>query len=268
MLTPVNGIRLNVERAGRGDPLLLLHGFTGSVATWAPYQPIWTAQRQTIAIDIIGHGASDSPEDPERYGLGRGAADLLALLDRLGIEQIDLLGYSMGARLALHLATTAPARVRTLILESGSPGLADSAERDARCRADHALADRIEREGLTAFVDHWERLPLFASQERLPAAVRAALRAQRLRNDPRGLANSLRGMGTGRQEPLWDRLADLPMPVLLIVGAMDEKYVHLARRMAALLPATRLVAIPDAGHAVHLEQPGAFGDAIAGFLAG
>jgi len=259
---------LNVECRGRGPALVLLHGFTGSVETWRPHLASLGAHRQTIAVDLLGHGGSDSPADPERYRIERCTADLLALLDQLGVERAAVLGYSMGTRVALHLAVTAPDRVRRLILESGSPGLADPAERAARVRADAALADRIEQEGVWAFVRDWEQLPLFASQARLPAEVRAGLRAQRLRNNPVGLANSLRGMGAGRPEPLWDRLGALQIPTLLLVGELDGKYRGLAQQMAGLLPAARVAVIPNAGHAVHLEQPDAFDAAVVEYLAG
>ena len=130
----------------------------------------------------------------------------------------------------------------------------------------NALADSIELEGLEAFVDRWERLPLFASQAALAEDTRAALHAQRLRNDPLGLANSLRGMGTGQQESLWERLAGLDVRTLLLAGALDAKYRTLARDMLALLPKACAVVVPGAGHAVHLEQPQAFAKNVLEFL--
>lgn len=262
----VNGIELNVERAGTGQPLLLLHGFTGSTETWAPVLQRLGAESQIVAIDLIGHGRSDAPADWTRYGFERCVADLLVLLDTLGIARTDLIGYSLGARVALHLATAAPERVRGLILESASPGLADPAERRARLESDGALADEIERAGLQAFVDGWERQPLFASQRSLPAAERLMLRSQRLRSDPRGLANSLRGMGAGRQEPLWERLPGLATPTLILVGELDRKYCELGRQLAADLPDARLGVVPGAGHTIHLEQPGHFADVVLPFL--
>ncbi len=262
----VNGISLNVEFAGSGQPLLLLHGFTGNATLWDPFLPLLTRHRRTIAVDLIGHGRSDSPRDPERYTMERCTEDLRAVLDALEVARTDVLGYSMGGRVALHLAAAAPTRVRALILESASPGLADLAERHARITADEALADALERDGLAAFVDRWERLPLFASQASLPTEVRVRLRAQRLQNNPLGLANSLRGMGTGRQEPLWNRLASLQVPTLLLVGELDQKYRELAHKMAAALPLATVEVVRGAGHAVHLEQPAAFVAAVSAFL--
>jgi 2-succinyl-6-hydroxy-2,4-cyclohexadiene-1-carboxylate synthase len=262
----VNDITLNVERSGAGRPLLLLHGFTGGATTWSPHLAQLALGFHTIAPDLIGHGRSDVPPDPARYRMERCVADLLALLDALGVERADVLGYSMGGRVALHLAAAAPARVGALVLESSSPGIADPAERAARIAADEALADEIERAGLAAFVERWERLPLFASQAVLPEVVLERQRAQRLRNDPRGLANSLRGMGAGRQEPLWDRLAALAAPTLLIAGELDAKYCAITSHMAAALPNARTAIVPNAGHAVHLEQANAFVRNVLEFL--
>lgn len=266
MRLTVNGVRLNVEVAGAGEPLLLLHGFTGSLENWRGHVGAWSARFQTVAVDLLGHGLSDAPADPARYAMEPCVADLAAVLDQLGLGRAGVLGYSMGGRVALHLAAAHPGRVSALILESASPGLATPEERAARIVADEALAGRLERDGLEAFVDYWERLPLFASQARLPEPARAALRAQRLKNRPAGLANSLRGLGTGAQPSLWERLPEVQAPVLLIAGALDEKFTAIGRQMASRLPAAQLALVPDAGHAVHLEQPEAFRALVTHFL--
>lgn len=266
MLFTLNDIFLHLETVGVGRPLLLLHGFTGAAASWAGHLAVLAQGRQVVAPDLLGHGASAAPEDPTRYRIEHCVADLLALLDALNAPQVDLLGYSMGGRIALSLACAAPARIGRLVLESASPGLADPVQRAARAASDDALADSIEREGLAAFVARWEALPLFASQQALPEATRAALRTQRLRSNPRGLAGSLRGMGTGQMRPLWQELPRLRLPVLLLAGALDRTYCDLAHRMAAQLPNARLAIIPDAGHTIHLEQPDVFQQTVLAFL--
>lgn len=262
---PVNGVHLNVEVRGQGPALLLLHGFTGSAATWTPDLEAWRGFT-TVAVDLLGHGGSDCPADPRRYRMERCVEDLVALLDRLDVRRAAALGYSMGGRVALHLALRAPERLWALALESASPGIDDASEREARARSDADLAEAIERDGVEAFVERWQALPLFASQARLPAAVREEVRRQRLGNDPRGLAGSLRGLGAGRQEPLLARMGGIRMPVLVLAGALDDKYCALARRMAAAVPCARMEIVPDAGHAAHLERPRAFADAVRGFL--
>ncbi|MDO8611872.1 MAG: 2-succinyl-6-hydroxy-2,4-cyclohexadiene-1-carboxylate synthase [Dehalococcoidia bacterium] len=261
----VNGVCLNVEVTREGPAVLLLHGFTGSAASWAPFMGAWHGFT-LIAPDLLGHGASDHPADSGHYSMERCVEDLLALLDRLSVGRVAVVGYSMGGRVALHLALAAPERLWALVLESVSPGIDDPGERAARRESDEALAGAIEREGVEAFVARWESQPLFASQARLPPAVRDELRRQRLRNSAQGLANSLRGMGAAAQEPLWDRLREVQAPALLIAGALDAKYCALARRMAQGLPRARVEIVPDAGHAVHLEQPEAFAGAVRAFL--
>ncbi len=247
-------------------PLVLLHGFTGSVDNWLPLQRMLQPTRTTIAIDLLGHGKSDAPTDPARYGMAASADDLRTLLAAVAPGPVDLLGYSMGGRLALYVALTQPTLVRRLILESASPGLADPAARAARVESDEALATRIERSGIAAFVERWEAIPLFASQRILPAATRVWLRNQRLQNRPRGLANSLRGMGTGVQPALWDRLSTLAVPTLLLTGALDTKFCAIAAEMATQLPIVEWQKVPAVGHTIHLEEPTAFQTAIRPFL--
>lgn len=262
----VNGVTYRVRVIGDGPAIVLLHGFTGDLHTWDGLVPVFAKTHRTIAVDLLGHGGTDAPTDPERYRMERCVDDLAALLEGLRVERASLLGYSMGGRVALHFAAAVPDKVNTLVLESASPGIADPVERAARIESDEALADAIERDGIAAFVDRWERLPLFGSQRRLPAEVRSAQRARRLDNRAAGLANSLRGMGAGAQRPLVDDLAGMSMPSLLIAGELDEKYCAIVREMAAAMPNARAVIIPDAGHNVHLERPDDFADTVVAFV--
>jgi 2-succinyl-6-hydroxy-2,4-cyclohexadiene-1-carboxylate synthase len=262
-----DGLSLNVERAGTGRPFVLLHGFTGASTSWQFMAAALAERAQPIAIDIVGHGRSDSPPEVDRYRMRPAVDDLVAALVSTGHDSGAVwLGYSLGARVALQVAVHRPEAVTALILESGSPGLAGPDERAARVASDEALADRIEREGLEAFVDYWQSIPLWDSQQRLPAEVHAALRRQRLANDPVGLANSLRGMGTGAQDPLHDRLAAVAVPTLLVTGALDLKFTQIAAEMAVAMPRAETCVIPEAGHAAHLEQPAAFQAAVFAFL--
>ena len=262
----LNSLPFYVERTGNGPPLLLLHGFTGSADEWAALLPALTPLREVVAVDLIGHGRSAAPHDPTRYSFEHCVTDLVALLDALGLARTDVLGYSLGGRVALHLATAAPERVGALLLESTSPGIADPAERAARAASDDALADRIEREGLAWFVEHWASIPLFASQQALPVVERAALRERRLRGSAVGYANSLRGMGAGRQTNLWERLPTLHAPALLVSGALDLKYVAILTQMAERMAGARHISVPGAGHTVHLEQREAFAQLVVGYL--
>ena len=243
-------------------PILLLHGFTGSTAEWADVTPRLAPFRQVIAVDLPGHGQSLA----DQCSMENCVSEMLAMMEDRGHAQFDTLGYSLGGRVALHLALAAPERVRSLILESASPGIADPAERAARAAADDALADQIMANGIAWFADYWQAIPLFASQASLPTEARAALRERRLRNSPAGLATSLRGMGTGRQESLWPRLDTITMPTLLMTGELDIKFKAINRQMAVLMPSARHTSLPGAGHTAHLERPEAFAELVVGFL--
>lgn len=218
-----------------------------------------------MLVDLPGHGRHAGITAPWRFTL----EGMDATLDRAsGGEPMDLVGYSMGGRLALAYTVRNPGRVRSLVLESASPGLADAEERARRREEDEVLARRLETEGVERFVDHWEALPLFESQRGLPQEVRSRHRALRLRNDPRSLAAALRGLGTGALPSYWDALGGITVPVLLVVGSLDLKFVEIARRMAGLLTDARVAEVPGAGHAVHLERPAAWLEAVTGFLGG
>jgi 2-succinyl-6-hydroxy-2,4-cyclohexadiene-1-carboxylate synthase len=161
----------------------------------------------------------------------------------------------MGGRLALGMAVDHPARVSSLILESATAGIQHEKERLQRVEADQELATRIEEVGIETFADEWERLPIWESQRTLPVEVLQVQREIRLRNRAVGLANSLRGMGQGAQPSYWDRLDEIDVPVLLMAGALDRKFVGIAGQMGARIAGAKLSVIPDAGHAVHLERP-------------
>ena len=263
---PINGHHYHAVVSGAGSPILLLHGFTGDVSAWQNLRPALEKSHRVIALDILGHGGSDSPASVECYRMERTAVDIMALLDQLAAGKIHLLGYSMGGRLALYLAWRYADRFRSLILESASPGLHSQQARAERMRRDHHLADQIEAKGIEWFVDFWEGLPLWDSQRTLPPAVLSAQRRQRLGNDPLGLANSLRGMGSGAQPSLWEELPRLNLPTQLIVGRLDRKFLRINREMAAAMPQAALKVVPNAGHRVHLENPRVLNETVLSFL--
>jgi 2-succinyl-6-hydroxy-2,4-cyclohexadiene-1-carboxylate synthase len=262
-----NALAFRVVHQGCGEPLVLLHGFTGSVESWRPFFDALSRAHHVHAIDLIGHGQSAAPEDRTRYAYDRALDDLAAVLDELGIERAAWLGYSLGGRLALGVAITHPERVSALILESATAGIRDESERAKRRGSDEALASRIEENGTEAFVAEWEALPMWSSQRSLAPEVRASQHEQRLANSPIGLANSLRGMGQGAQPSLWDRLGEIRVPTLLIAGALDTKFADLAGQMHHGIPDAELELVPGAGHAVHLESPRQFAEIVREFLA-
>lgn len=255
MMLPVRDAVYHLHRCGEGPALLMLHGFTGSGRNWQWVQPELCRAHTLLMPDLLGHGRTSAPPDPQRYRMEEAALDLIMLMDQQGIDCFDLLGYSMGGRLGLYMAAKYPQRIRRVILESSSPGLADEGERRARRESDAELADFIETEGMGPFVERWGRIPLFATQSSVAPERQMALREQRLTNTPQGLANSLRGMGTGEQPSLWSALPEMSVPVLLITGEADTKFTRIAEAMQASLPNARHQHVTGAGHAVHFEEP-------------
>lgn len=173
-------------------------------------------------------------------------------------DRFVLCGYSLGGRLALHVALAAPERVSRLVLLASGPGIEDATERAQRRAADRALAEEIEAGSIEQFAERWCSQPMFASD---PEPVAALARADYLRNRPEDLAAVLRGLGTGEMASLWDRLPELLMPVTVLTGDRDTKFQEIAWRMVELLPDVCLK-IASGGHRLPLESPRAVATAI------
>jgi 2-succinyl-6-hydroxy-2,4-cyclohexadiene-1-carboxylate synthase len=238
--------------------LVLLHGFTHTGASWDQVGAGLAERYRPLAPDIRGHGSASGVEPVSLDAV-------IGDLDSLAPPTFTLAGYSMGGRIALHLALARPERIKRLVLIGASPGLADPAERSARRASDERLADEIERSTIEAFAQRWAQTPVLAG---LPADVAAAVHEDRLRSTPDGLARALRGLGTGALPSLWDRLGELRTPVTLIVGERDQKFRGIATQMARVLPQARVEVVAGVGHAVHLEAPGRVAEIIGGSAAG
>jgi len=262
----MSGSTLHFVRHGRGPALVLLHGFTGSGQGMAEITQPLEQDYETLALDLPGHGQSTGPVRPDTDGFDECVDDLVATLESAGHHRAHWLGYSMGARLALGCAVRHPGSVESLVLLGGRAGIVDPVERAARRREDAVLAARIESVGVETFVDEWLAQPMFATLRRRGARFLAEQRRQRVSNSARGLADSLRRLGPGAQPPLFDALPNVAVPVLLVAGALDRKFVALAHALAGQLPQAEICEIADAGHAAHLEQPEAFVHAVQDFL--
>ena len=233
--------------AGVPEPLILLHGFTQTGRGWDEVVCHLDRERyRPLAPDLRGHGAAGPRRPADFDACVRDIASLAA-------GSFALAGYSMGGRLALHVAFAHPALVERLVLVSSTAGIADDAARATRRLEDERRADEIERDGVEAFLERWLALPLFAG---LPPD--AAGLDERRANTTAGLASSLRLAGAGAQASLGDRLGTLTMPVLLVAGALDTKFVGIAEQMAAAIPTATLAIVAGAGHVVHVERPDKF----------
>ena len=240
------------------EVVTLLHGFTLNGASWDELVAKMPAGWKWIAPDLRGHATA--PTSPAT--MDDCAGDLVALWNHLGIERSHVVGYSMGGRLALHVAVRLPERTRSLLTIGAHAGLDEDA-RETRRQADEALAERIEHEGVESFVRHWESLPMFAGVKRRGPQFAAWLHGLRTGNKADGLAASLRGMGAGAMEPLWDGLEAIDLPCTFVAGEDDAPFMQAAARLKESVDGSRIRSVPDSGHSVQFEQP----DATASILA-
>jgi 2-succinyl-6-hydroxy-2,4-cyclohexadiene-1-carboxylate synthase len=235
------------------EDIILLHGFGGTHRAWDGVVALLDRERyRPAAFDLPGHGEAADVPRPITFA---GCVDYVLARSP---ERFTLCGYSLGGRVALHIALAAPERMRRLVMVSSSPGMEGSSARAERRRADRAFAHQLEHGPYEEFIESWRSQPLFAGE---PPEVGARAREDQLRNRPDAMATVLRSLSPGDAAPLWDRLAEITMPVVVLVGERDDKYQALGRRMAKRLPHGELLIVPG-GHGLPLENPGA----VAGVL--
>ncbi len=235
------------------ESVVLLHGFGGTHRAWDGVIAALDRERyRPLALDLPGHGDAADAERPITF------AGCVAHVLARGPERFALCGYSLGGRLALHVALAAPERVTRLVLVSSSAGIEDPRERAARSESDSRLARELEGAPFEDFIGRWRSQPLFADD---PPAVRALAREDQRRNRPDALAAVLRGIGTGEMASLWPQLGALELPVTIVVGARDAKFRALGERMAGMLADGALVVV-SGGHNLALESPRAVARAL------
>jgi len=250
------------EKSGTG--LIFLHGFMGSGEDWRGVAELVSRRWQAVLVDLPGHGASIGLA--EIASTWEGARGLVhGILESSECERYVLIGYSMGARIAIQMAIDAPARLVGLVIESGTAGWEDPSERDARRQIDRERAAELERVPVEAFVRGWYQQELFktlASRRDLLEEI-VGMRA---RNDPSELARAVTGLSVANQPNLWTRLGELRVPMLIVTGALDEKYEDIGDRISAATLRSRRVSIAACGHSVHSEAPAAFAEALERFV--
>ncbi len=226
--------------------IVLLHGFSGTHRAWDGVVARLDRERyRPLALDLPGHGTRAG--DPWPISFEQCVSTVLDAAP----ERFELCGYSLGGRVALHVALQAPERVSRLVLAGANPGIEDPAERAARLAADERVAQRLEDEPFEQWIESWRTQPLFADD---PPEVGERARADQRRNDPLALAAAMRGLSNGAMTPLWERLGELRMEVALIAGRRDEKFAAIAERAAAAIPEASLTLL-DGGHGLPLEDP-------------
>lgn len=245
-------------------PIVFLHGFTGRAADW---QFIFTkipTKFFPIAIDLIGHGETDSPENQDYYSCHAIIHQIDSIINQLNIKKFIIAGYSMGGRAALAYSLKNLQKIQAVILESTSPGIEDFCLKKERVEFDLLLSDKIKKEGVESFIEYWFNIPLFESLKKLPHFEDE--KKMRNQNNATGLANILSSFSTGLMPSLWSKLHLLEFPVLLLSGELDEKYTDINNEMKNKLPKAIHKSIPGCGHNVHLEKPELFTKFVLDFL--
>jgi 2-succinyl-6-hydroxy-2,4-cyclohexadiene-1-carboxylate synthase len=237
----------------------LVHGFAGHGESWAEVAGQLAAKgslagKRTVAsLTLPGHDPASSIEAGERF---EEILDHIILCINESIRApFEAVGYSMGGRVVLALLERRPELVSRAVLIGANPGIEDAGEREARARWERDWAELLAAEGIEAFVEQWEKLPIFATQEAVSPAAAARQRRVRLRHDPDALAAAMRGLGLAEMPNYWPELPRIDAPVRLVAGERDEKFRALAERMAGLLPHAEITIVPGAGHNVVLERP-------------
>ena len=263
-------IKLHFEKLGSSDSinntLVFLHGFTGSSNDWGNISSQFNEDYNIYAVDLIGHGKSDSPGNIYEYLTSSQIDQLAAAISSITKDKIILAGYSMGGRLALSFSYVYPEMLKGLILESTTAGIINEKLREIRRNSDNELANFILNNPIEKFVDYWMNLDIFSTQKNLPEEVLFKLKNDKLNNNKTGLANSLLGFGTGTMPPIFDKLKKINIKTLLISGELDKKYTTLNNEMLKLLPAGKHQIINNTGHNIHLEKPQIFYNVIKNFL--
>ena len=243
-----DGVAIFYEVHGNGEPLLLTHGFSSTSAMWQGQIEALAKDHKLVLWDMRGHGQSDYPDDPNAYSEQLTVGDMAAILDAVGADRAIVGGLSLGGYMSLAFCRAYPQRVRALLIIDTGPGFRKDDARGAWNKRACETAERFEREGLEVLKS--------ASRERSTVSHRNA----------RGLALAARGMLTQRDAKVIELLPDIKVPSLIVVGADDTPFLAASDYMAAKIPGARKVVVPSAGHAVNIDQPQAFVDAVVPFL--
>ncbi|MFQ5499417.1 MAG: 2-succinyl-6-hydroxy-2,4-cyclohexadiene-1-carboxylate synthase [Candidatus Zixiibacteriota bacterium] len=244
--------------------ILFLHGFMGSCHDWDEVTGYLTDFR-CVSLDLPGHGRTTTG-DRRSLSFEGCAKEIIRFMDDNRMDKTDIIGYSMGGRLALYLTIAYPDRFDRTLVESASAGLPTESERSQRRKQDEQLAVRLELGGVARFVREWYNQPLFESSRSDPVKLEKLVE-KRCKNDQTSLIRSLQSMGLGCQPSLWERLSEIRQPLLLIVGELDSKFCQIADQIAQRCQTAMVSAVSNCGHNVHWEDPLAFANRVQSFLA-
>ena len=270
MFLQYENIKLNFENFSDFDrkkkTILFLHGFTGSANDWKDIAKVLDKRFNKIAVDLIGHGKTSSPNDINFYMIDSIIDQIEKIIQHLGLKEVILCGYSMGGRIALNFAVNKPNLLTGLILESTSAGIRNKNERDKRKYNDEELASYIENNPIKDFITRWLDQEIFGTLSRFSNEKIKIIKEEKMKNSRTGLANSLRGFGIGVMPYLGSELIKLKIPTILISGGLDDKFTQINKSFRKLFPSANHKIISTSGHNTHLEEPKKFVELVNDFL--
>ena len=258
-------LKYSLSAASGSPTVMFLHGFLGCRRDWDEIAGLLTDKYRHLRVDLPGHGSPFGDLPPDAYSMTGCARLIIELLDKCEIESCHLIGYSMGGRIGLYLLTHYPSRFHSAVIESASAGLKTETERSERRQWEWIWTTRLREQPYEAFLRDWYAQPLFSRIDQTTERFEKMLWHRR-QHKPEALAVVMEQMGTGVMPSLWDKLAEIDVPVLFVAGERDEKYCALAREMAGLCPKGEIAIIADAGHNGHFERPEAFTEKVSQFL--
>jgi 2-succinyl-6-hydroxy-2,4-cyclohexadiene-1-carboxylate synthase len=270
MIIKYENVELNLEHLTEFNQskksILFLHGFTGSSGDWKDVVQKIDKRFNKLGLDLIGHGKSSSPNSINYYVKESLVNQIEQVLNSLRLKEVILCGYSMGGRVALNFAIAKPEFVQGLILESSSAGFKNEKERSSRKISDDELATFIENNSLEDFATRWLDQELFGTLRRFSNNKLKLMKEERTKNTKTGLANTLRGFGTGVMPYIGSELVKLKIPILLITGGLDDKFTRINENLKKIMRSSKHKIISTSGHNTHLEEPKKFVEAVNGFL--
>ncbi|MEM7411246.1 MAG: alpha/beta hydrolase [Myxococcota bacterium] len=260
-----DGHAVYAEVHGEGLPVVLSCALSTTHENWRPQvEPFVAAGARVVLWDYRGHGLSDAPEDPDAYHLDAVLDDLGRVLDAtVGDTPAVLGGLSFGGLASLHLALRNPERVRGLLLVDTGPGFKNPEAQARWEKMVERTASFVETRGMEAFVSGKAASTMVGLRpdSDVARAAAAAIAAQQ----PHGIANFARRVA-GPASQVMDRLGELTMPALVIIGEKDDAYLRAAEVLETRLPAAQRVMMAGAGHITNLDDPAAFNENVIAFL--
>lgn len=260
----IDGVKLAYQETGSGFPLVFAHEFAGSMESWDQQVNYFARKYRVIVYNARGYTPSDVPDSPDVYGHEQQVADLKGLLDQLGIQKAHIAGLSMGAYTTIGFGLTHPEMAASLIVAGAGSGSDDVEKFHTNSSA---RADRIESGGMEGMQDYLGGDARARFRHKDPEGY-ARFEELFLAHSPKGSANTFRGF-QGTRPSIYTReaeLRELRVPMLVINGDEDEPCLEPGLFLKRTVPSAGLAVVPQAGHAVNIEEPMVFNQLVGEFL--